>query len=174
MLRGFADELGAMPGTESAAHAEDPARDPVGQAAPGVPVIPPGVRERRAQYVACGLMPKAAPATASAPEAVSWLPFDVLETTQRAVDAGELAYNQAITHPLRGELRVVPGSEVATRYAGRPRARARTQRAGAASRGGARGRDAAGRHHTRGARSHPPARRHEDPDGCAKRRPAYS
>ena len=102
MLRGFADEPGAMPGTESAAHAEDPARDPVGQAAPGVPVIPPGVRERRAQYVACGLMPRAAPAAASAPEAGSWLPLDVLETTQRAVDAGKLTYNQAVTHLYAG------------------------------------------------------------------------
>ncbi len=102
MLRGFADEPEAMPGTESAAHAEDPARDPVGQAAPGVPVIPPGVRERRAQYVACGLMPKAAPAAASAPEAGSWLPLDVLETTQRAVDAGKLTYNQAVTHLYAG------------------------------------------------------------------------
>ena len=102
MLRGFADEPGVMPGTESVAHAEDPARDPVGQAAPGVPVIPPGVRERRAQYVACGLMPKTAPAAASAPEAGSWLPLDVLETTQRAVDAGELTYNQAITHLYAG------------------------------------------------------------------------
>ena len=102
MLRGFADEPGAMPGTESAAHAEDPARDPVGQAAPGVPVIPPGVRERRAQYVACGLMPKAAPAAAPAAEAGSWLPLDVLETTQRAVDAGKLTYNQAVAHLYAG------------------------------------------------------------------------
>lgn len=102
MLRGFADEPGTMPGTESAAHAEDPARDPVGQAAPGVPVIPPGVRERRAQYVACGLMPKAVPAVAPASEAGSWLPLDVLETTQRAVDAGKLTYNQAVTHLYAG------------------------------------------------------------------------
>lgn len=102
MLRGFADEPGAMPGMESTAHAEDPARDPVGQAAPGVPVIPPGVRERRAQYVACGLMPKAAPVAVSAPEAGSWLPLDVLETTQRAIDAGKLTYNQAVTHLYAG------------------------------------------------------------------------
>lgn len=102
MLRGFADEPGAMPGMESAAHAEDPARNPFGQAAPGVPVIPPGVRERRAQYVACGLRPKAAPAAAPAPEAGSWLPLDVLETTQRAVDAGKLTYNQAVAHLYAG------------------------------------------------------------------------
>ena len=102
MLRGFADEPGVMPGTENAAHAEDPARNPFGQAAPGVPVIPPGVRERRAQYVACGLMPKAVPAAAPASEAGSWLPLDVLETTQRAVDAGKLTYNQAVTHLYAG------------------------------------------------------------------------
>ncbi|WP_302153229.1 elongator complex protein 3 [uncultured Enorma sp.] len=102
MLRGFADEPGVMPGTENAAHAEDPARNPFGQAAPGVPVIPPGVRERRAQYVACGLMPKAVPAAAPASEAGSWLPLDVLETTQRAVDTGKLTYNQAVTHLYAG------------------------------------------------------------------------
>ncbi|WP_294439960.1 elongator complex protein 3, partial [uncultured Slackia sp.] len=65
-------------------------------------VIPPGVRERRAQYVACGLMPKAAPAAAPAAEAGSWLPLDVLETTQRAVDAGKLTYNQAVAHLYTG------------------------------------------------------------------------
>lgn len=47
-------------------------------------------------------MPKAAPAAASAPEAGSWLPLDVLETTQRAVDAGKLTYNQAVTHLYAG------------------------------------------------------------------------
>lgn len=118
MLRGFAEEPGVEPAgalkpagalgaegalaVEDAAYAEDAAHDPAGQAVPAVPAIPPGVRERRAQYEACGLMPKATPATASAPEAVSWLPFDVLETTQRAVDAGELTYNQAITHLYAG------------------------------------------------------------------------
>lgn len=112
MLRGFADEpgcgsagvlkLAGAPAAEDAAHAEDPGCHPVGQAAPGVSVIPPGVLARRAQYVACGLMPKAAPAAASAPEAGSWLPLDVLETTQRAVDAGKLTYNQAVTHLYAG------------------------------------------------------------------------
>lgn len=118
MLRGFAEEPGVeLAGAlkpagapeaedalavEDAAYAEDAAHDPAGQAVPAVPAIPSGVRERRAQYEACGLMPKAIPAAASAPEAVSWLPFDVLETTQRAVDAGELTYNQAITHLYAG------------------------------------------------------------------------
>lgn len=112
MLRGFADEpgcgsagvlkLAGAPAAEDAVHAEDPGCHPVGQAAPGVSVIPPGVRERRAQYVACGLMPKAAPAAAPAAEAGSWLPLDVLETTQRAVDAGKLTYNQAVAHLYAG------------------------------------------------------------------------
>ncbi len=112
MLRGFAEEPGVepagalkpagAPGAEDAAHAKDVARDPAGQAVSAVPAIPPGVRERRAQYEACGLMPPVALAAASAPETGSWLPLGVLETTQRAVDAGELTYNQAITHLYAG------------------------------------------------------------------------
>ena len=106
MLRGFADEprdaSGAAPAVEDAAHAEDPGRDSSNPAASCVPAIPLGVRERRAQYEACGLMPKAAPAAAPASEAGSWLPLDVLETMQRAVDAGELTYNQAVTHLYTG------------------------------------------------------------------------
>ena len=125
-LRGFAGEpgvepagvlkLAGTPAAEDATHAEGPARAPVGQAAhaqdpartsanqaaPGVPVIPPGVRERRAQYEACGLMRKTAPATAPAPDAGSWLPLDMLEAAQRAVDAGELTYNQAVAHLYAG------------------------------------------------------------------------
>ena len=47
-------------------------------------------------------MPKAVPAAAPASEAGSWLPLDVLETTQRAVDAGKLTYNQAVAHLYAG------------------------------------------------------------------------
>lgn len=112
MLRGFAGEpgcgsagvlkLAGAPAAEDAAHAEDSGRVSANQVASAVPAIPPGVRERRAQYVACGLMPKAAPAAAPAAEAGSWLPLDVLETTQRAVDAGKLTYNQAVAHLYAG------------------------------------------------------------------------
>ena len=112
MLRGFADEpgcgsagvlkLAGASAAEDAVRAEEPARDPASHAALGIPAIPPGVRERRAQYEACGLMLKPAPAVAPAPEAGSWLPLDVLETTQRAVDAGKLTYNQAVTHLYAG------------------------------------------------------------------------
>ena len=114
MLRGFTDEPGGSlklagasgavgaSAAEDAVRAEEPARDPASHAALGIPAIPPGVRERRAQYEACGLMLKPAPAAAPAPEAGSWLPLDVLETTQRAVDAGKLTYNQAVTHLYAG------------------------------------------------------------------------
>lgn len=116
MLRGFADEpSGALAAgsaahaedpdrgaASQAAHAEDPDRDSADQAAHAMPEVPPGVLARRAQYEACGLMRKPAPAAAPATEASSWLPLDVLETTQHAVDTGELTYNQAVTHLYAG------------------------------------------------------------------------
>ncbi len=102
MLRGFADEPGAMPGTESAAHAEDSDRGAASQAAHAMPAVPPGVLARRAQYEACGLMRKPAAAAAPVTEAGSWLPLDMLETAQCAVDTGELTYNQAVSHLYAG------------------------------------------------------------------------
>lgn len=116
MLRGFADEpsdalvAGSAVHAENpdrgaasqAAHAEDPDRGAASQAAHAMPAIPPGVLARRAQYETCGLMRKPAPAAAPVTEAGSWLPLDVLETAQRAVDTGELTYNQAVTHLYAG------------------------------------------------------------------------
>lgn len=102
MLRGFADEPSGALAAGSAAHAEDSDRGAASQAAHAMPAVPPGVLARRAQYEACGLMRKPAAAAAPVTEAGSWLPLDMLETAQCAVDTGELTYNQAVSHLYAG------------------------------------------------------------------------